>query len=523
MPYNCQFQPIIEVEAPAGKTILFNSTNPLVLYLIKTESVTTVAGLQNHEARNWISGEGAIYTIPAGVTVKAVRYRETGYDTTFAGSFHCNDEDYNILWKKGARTAYLCMRDHFYDCPDRERVGFWGDGTPELGQCFYVFDPKSHRLCKDLVLRKLQPKFYPGQHLEFLGSYGLWFYYMQTGDLDSMRAVYEPTKTFLFKTYKFGNKNTWFDWGDPTQGHRRHRDLLLLRLPANPPENRPRHRASRPTFPSSTKDLKPSAPPFTRLIGKTDITCPARWTARTTAPTRWPSTAGSPRPPRGMPSIRTSSPKKTHSSNFFDRWVFEALCKMGRQEQALLRMAARYRTMIPCRFTTLWEHYDRIWATRNSFDLASSLNHGWNPPVLNLSQTIAGISPVEPGWTTYQVLPMEAFLNGNPRRRAHHQRQGHRRDEKRLRQLCDRCFLPARSHGHRRHSQRLLHAHRLGGGRWRNRLERRLPARHRQGHRLGRRRRWLFEVQRPSRQPQIHRPRLPAHRFAQDTRETRRP
>ena len=29
---------------------------------------------------------------------------------------------------------------------------------------------------------------------------------------------------------------------------------------------------------------------------------------------------------------------KMNASNFFDRWVFEALCKMGKQEYALLRM-----------------------------------------------------------------------------------------------------------------------------------------------------------------------------------------
>ena len=28
-----------------------------------------------------------------------------------------------------------------------------------------------------------------------------------------MRTIYQPTKTFLFDTYKFGNKRTWFDWG----------------------------------------------------------------------------------------------------------------------------------------------------------------------------------------------------------------------------------------------------------------------------------------------------------------------
>jgi alpha-L-rhamnosidase len=70
-----------------------------------------------------------------------------------------------------------------------------------------------------------------------------------------------------------------------------------------------------------------------------------------------------------------------------------------------------FETMIPCSFTTLWEQYDRWWASRrNAFDDGSSLNHGWNPPALLRSQTIAGISPTTPGWGTYQVLPKEALL-----------------------------------------------------------------------------------------------------------------
>jgi hypothetical protein len=103
--------------------------------------------------------------------------------------------------------------------------------------------------------------------------------------------------------------------------------------------------------------------------------------------------------------------QKTNASCFFDRWVFEALCTMGKQDDAMLRMYDRYQTMIPSSITTLWEHYDRWWASRvNAFDAASSLNHGWNPPAILLSQTIAGISPEAPGWGTYHVLPKEAFL-----------------------------------------------------------------------------------------------------------------
>jgi hypothetical protein len=104
--------------------------------------------------------------------------------------------------------------------------------------------------------------------------------------------------------------------------------------------------------------------------------------------------------------------KKTYSSCFFDRWVFEALCTMGKQEHALMRMQERYRTMIASSISTLWEHYDRWWASQmDAFDAGSSLNHGWNPPALILSQTIAGVSPEAPGWSTYHVLPKEAFLN----------------------------------------------------------------------------------------------------------------
>lgn len=411
MPYNCHFQPWIEVEAPEGKEIRFNSSNPLVQYLTKTETYTTRAGVQQVEAKKWISGEGCIYTIPAGVTVRAVKYRETGFDTTFAGSFECNDNDYNTLWKKAARTAYICMRDHFYDCPDRERVGFWGDGTPELDQCFYIFDSKSHRLCKDLVLRKLQPKFYPGQHLEFLGDYGLWFYYLQTGDLESLRTVYEQTKTFLFDTYKFGNRNTWFDWG------KENKDTAVIETcfyydclgTLKKMAVATGHEADVADIDQRLAAIRGS---FDELYWKGSYYMSSQVTEPDDRANAMAVNVGLAAPAKWDAIYENVLTKKTYASCFFDRWVFEALCKMGKQESALLRMHERYKTMIPCSFTTLWEHYDRWWASRkDAFDDASSLNHGWNPPALLLSQTIAGVTPVAPGWSTYQVLPKEAFLN----------------------------------------------------------------------------------------------------------------
>ena len=129
LPHNAQFQPWIEVEAPSGKTILFDSTNPFVPAIQVTQQYITKSGKQSYEVPNWISGEGALYTIPAGVTVTAVKYHETGFDTGFNGSFSCNDNDYNVLWQKATRTCYLCMRDHYMDCPDRERSEWLGDAV----------------------------------------------------------------------------------------------------------------------------------------------------------------------------------------------------------------------------------------------------------------------------------------------------------------------------------------------------------------------------------------------------------
>ena len=53
-----------------------------------------------------------------GSEVKKVAFRETGYDTEFAGSFACDDPFLNELWKKAARTLYITMRDTYFDCPD---------------------------------------------------------------------------------------------------------------------------------------------------------------------------------------------------------------------------------------------------------------------------------------------------------------------------------------------------------------------------------------------------------------------
>ena len=279
-----------------------------------------------------------------------------------------------------------------------------------MNQCFYAFDTSAHRLARDLVRRKLEPKFYPGQHLEFLGEYGLWFYYLQTGDLESMRAIYEPTKNFLFETYQFDNPQTWFDWGKEVKDTAvietcfYYNCLQTLRKIAQVTG----HEADTPAIDAKLKNIQST---FDSQYWKDGYYMSSQVTTPDDRANAMAVNAGLADRSKWQAIYDNVLTKKTYASCFFDRWVFEALCTMGKQDYALLRMYERYKTMIPCSFTTLWEHYDRWWASRiDAFDDASSLNHGWNPPALILSKIIAGVAPVEPGWTTYQVMPKEAFL-----------------------------------------------------------------------------------------------------------------
>ena len=149
LPYNAQITPYIRLKAPAGKCIRIRTDN------YRGGSATNVfaeyrtcEGKQMFECKGWMNGHYVQYELPEGVEVLDVKYRETGYDTSFAGSFSCDDPMLTRLWDKSQRTLYITMRDTYMDCPDRERAQWWGDVVNELGEAFYALDEKAHLLTR---------------------------------------------------------------------------------------------------------------------------------------------------------------------------------------------------------------------------------------------------------------------------------------------------------------------------------------------------------------------------------------
>ena len=240
LPYNCQFTPYLKVESAEGATIHMQTDN----YRgggpenIRAEYVTR-NGIQEYESYGWMSGHEMWYILPEGVKVLEVKYRETGYDTEFAGSFQCNDPFLNELWKRSARTLYITMRDNYMDCPERERAQWWGDEVNELGEAFYALSPSSHKLAvkgiyelmnwqrADGIIASPVPsanwcKELPLQMLASVGWYGFYTQAFYSGDYSFVPHIYEGMKKYLHEVWKVDAQGfpiprpgdwNWGDWG----------------------------------------------------------------------------------------------------------------------------------------------------------------------------------------------------------------------------------------------------------------------------------------------------------------------
>ena len=424
LPYNAQFTMWIRVKAgAAGKVIEFDSSNPLMRCSQPVQKYTTVEGEQVYEMQDWTAGEGAIYTIPAGVTVLAVKFRETGYDTQFAGSFSCNDNDYNTLWQKATRTLYLCLRNNcFMGCPDRERGEWQGDAVLEMEECFYALDLSSHKLAKNFM-RTQQIGQLAGQNLIAHGEYGDWTYYLYTGDLETLKYIYPTTKKYLDQ-YNIGTNGLpnyrlvmtgglvdiydWYDWGTGKQDYKviqaaeYYGALSALKKMAQVTG----HNEDIPAMDAKLDSIKKN---FDSEFWKEDgYRSSTNLDERANAMAVCSGLADSSK--YGV--ITSLIGIDGNCGPYFERWVMEALCVMGRQEKALLRMANRYRGQIDASFTTLWEYMERGFDIKTGTDAVNylTLNHAWNTPNTILSKFIAGVAPESPGWMLYHVLPQEAFL-----------------------------------------------------------------------------------------------------------------
>lgn len=411
LPYNAQFMPVLEITAPAGKKITIKTENyNCGMYDEKCAIAVyyTKEGHQTFEAYGWLNGETACYHIPAGVTVHRLSYRETGYNTEFVGTFSCEDPFLNKLWEKSRRTLYITMRDTFMDCPDRERVQWWGDVNIEMQMAMYCLDENALLLYKKGVdslvgwaehtghMMTVVPSGTDQFELPFQNLAGIWgfsFYYECTGDADVPKRSYEMSKNYL-KLYEMGEDGfvihrsgswDWPDWGE-------HADSKVM-------ENAWYYMALE------------SCKKMATLFGRTDDI--AFYEARMASIRTHFNKAfltnengyyfhtdngipddranalailsglASPESKEGVLKILTTV---ENSSPYMEKYVLDALCEMGCLDEALIRIKRRYKTMVDEEYSTLWEFWDK----------SGTMNHAWSGgPLIILSKYLAGEQPMD--------------------------------------------------------------------------------------------------------------------------------
>ena len=422
LPYNSQVNAWFKVDATAGQQINIDTDDPL--NEIHTEYITR-SGVQEFESPAWFNGHNVIYTIPKGIKILDLKYRETGFNTEFTGSFKSDDPFVNKLWEKCRRTLYVTMRDNFMDCPDRERGQWWGDAVNEIGETFYSMSPSSSLLARKAILNLMDwqradgsifspvpagnwNSELPTQMLASVGQYGFWNYYLYSGDLATIRRIYPGLKRYLalWKTHENGlvvhrtGEWDWLDWGDNIDTTVLDNAWYCLALEGA------EHMASSAGYTSDSvgysatrasvveavnrllwdgsayRDPAHNAPPDDRanaLVVVAGIVPKARYEAVT----------------RVLTSQLWASP-------YMEKYVLEALMLMNRSDLALNRMKSRYGPAVDSNLTTLPE----------TFPMGGTMNHAWSGgPLTILSQYFSGIAPITPGFTRYRIRPQMGALN----------------------------------------------------------------------------------------------------------------
>ncbi len=444
LPYNMHFVPALAVQAKPGVRIeitVGQDTNRF------SPTYITKEGSQSFEFPGWLNGEEVIYKVPSdAVQVDGFYYRETSYPSEFAGSFACDNPQLNSLWIKARRTLPVNMRDNFMDCPCRERAQWPGDLVIQLGQVPYSLDREADLLVKKGLREHLRWQredgiIYgpvpegnwrmelPAQMLSMVSPYGIWTYFMNTGDFQTLEELYPFAKRYLdiweFHTngliqYRPDEKGSipkevdgvsvgtwdWIDWGDridaepalnawfilAAEGVRKMADQLGLQNDAEELGGREQQvrEAFRETYWDGQRGGFVSAgfefEPDDRVQALA-VLCGA---------------ATSEQYPQLLQLLETVE----QACPYMEKYVLEAQFAMGDADAALRRMERRYRSMIENENTTLWERWPD-WSEH-----PGTINHAWSGgPLTLLSEKVAGIGPLEPGWSRFAVCPAPGNLS----------------------------------------------------------------------------------------------------------------
>lgn len=422
---NIQLSPVFSVTASkAGQKITIYTENTADS---QGDSVRcyyyTKEGENTFECLGYMNGQFVYYDIPKDVTINFLGYRQTGYDTEKAGAFACEENFYNRIWQMSYDTLYVTMRDNFMDCPNRERAQWMGDVTNEMEQIIYSMDENSYLLYEkalrqmigftgsDHVLPTVAPISnswfeLPIQNLCTIS--GAWTYYLYSGRSVVIEEVYPYFYQYL-KLWDIGadglvvhRAGSW-DWmdNDATNDHKEaienawyYKALSALSNMAQLVNDETGY-----AFAQDRMDILYEG--FNQNLLEEMI---AQGDDRANAIAVLAGLVE----PVNYARIEEVFRKSMYSSPFWEKYVLEALCKMGYVNTALARMKSRYSVMV--NYTMNEEPYSTLWEKWNT--TGGTKNHAWSGgPMTVLSKYILGVQPLTGNYDFFIVKPYAEALH----------------------------------------------------------------------------------------------------------------
>lgn len=441
LPYDAQITPYLRIYTSKPGLVISIQTDQFSYGRMRASYTTAGKGWEEFECLAWMNGHNVLYQFPEGIEKWEVKYRETGYNTSFAGDIRTDDPFWNKMVEKAKRTLYINMRDIFMDCPDRERSQWWGDVVIELNEVFFSMDLRAHPLITKAIdqligwqapnksLSSPLPIELPTQTLASVSD-GFWSYYMHTGDLATIKRSYPAVKDYLnlwtmndttglinqrgANNGKVDRVTLIWNWDDhgPNTGENVDRRIIwntwyyIAMKDARQMALLTGNGADADWYAKRISSIEKN---FDRIFWNKEL---KRYRSsdykgitdeRAQAMAVYSGLAGKDK----YASIREELVDITEASAYMEKYIDEALFIMGYPEDAMKRIKTRYSEMVNDTITTtLWEHF------QHRTDKFGSLNHGWTGwPMTLLAQYNTGIQPTSAGYATFSVLPTMGTLN----------------------------------------------------------------------------------------------------------------
>ena len=394
----------------------------------------TKAGEQEWEAFSWTNAYRVDVSVPAGVEVLELGFRQSSYNTEHTGNVTTDNALMNQLYKEAYDTLLVTMRDTYMDCPDRERTQWWGDAVLEMQQAAYAMDEDARYLYKKLLTQVVgwaegmggslpttpTNNSYNELHTQSVsGVYSLWQYYMYYGETEILETCYQPFLDFLklweisdtgYLTHRAGTSD-WIDWGVEIDAgvsdHAWHylacismRNVaeLLGKPQADVDFLNDRINLIKENFDTMFWNEELGAYYSNAYKGKPDD--------RAQAMAVYAGLADPVHYPKILEIFKTTE----NSSPYMEKYVLESLYMMGYAEEAVERMLKRYDNMLKDDHPTLWEEFEPKNLSCNGGQ--ATRNHAWSSGPLSLMYMYtAGITPTEAGFKTFQIRPQLGSLN----------------------------------------------------------------------------------------------------------------